>query len=450
MELLHHPTDIIAERYQIVDTLGQGGMGTTYEAIDLHNNQQVALKALSLRRLTDWKVLELFEREAKVLSQLNHPGIPQYLDYFQIDTAQDRQFYLVQELAQGQSLSSLVENGWHPRENEARQLAEQVLEILIYLQKFMPPVIHRDIGPRNLIRRDDGVVFLIDFGAVQDTYRYTLTAGSTVIGTYGYMAPEQFRGHAYPATDLYGLGATLLFLLTHQSPGDLPQHRLQIEFRSRVQISDDFADWLETMLEPVPEDRFLSATEALAALRGEQVARGSLVQKRRQPAGSRIIFKNTFQRFVVEIPASGFRFQNLSWLGFALLWSGFLFFWTAGAIAVGAHLFFPLFSIPFWIVGLGMVGGILFSVAGRTRLEIDRQYFRLQWKLLGLSRQIQGRTADIEGVKLSSHGGVNNQSAIACILVEGVRSHRFGSWLSQSEKEWLVEEIAAFLHKPLN
>ncbi|MFB2968393.1 serine/threonine protein kinase [Aerosakkonema sp. BLCC-F183] len=446
MELLHQPGDAIAQRYQIVDTLGQGGIGITYEAIDLHNNQRVALKELSLRRVSQWKVLELFEREAKILSHLNHPSIPRYLDYFQVDTPEDRRFYLVQELAEGRSLSSLVESGWRGKESEVRRLAVQVLETLTYLQEFAPPVIHRDIKPQNIIQREDGQIFLVDFGAVQDTYRQTMTGGSTVIGTYGYMAPEQFRGQAYPSTDLYGLGATLLFLLTHRSTADLPQHRLKIDFRSQVEISDEFADWLETMLEPIPEDRFSSAKDALANLRGEHTI---TVQKRRKPAGSRIVLQNTGQRLVVEIPPSGWQFQNISWLGFALIWSGFLFFWTAGAIAVGAYLFFPLLSIPFWIVGLGMLGGVLFSVAGRTRLEIDRQNFRLQRKLFGFRHEVKGQTEDIDRVDLCSNFEVNNKPVMACTIVEGVRTHRFGSWLAQSEKEWLREELTNFLGKKL-
>jgi hypothetical protein len=259
------------------------------------------------------------------------------------------------------------------------------------------------------------------------------------------MAPEQFRGQAYPATDLYGLGATLLFLLTHKSPADFPQHRLKIDFRSQVHTSAEFTDWLETMLEPAPEDRFPSAKAALAALQGDLP---TLVHHRRQPAGSRIMLKKTFGRLLVDIPPVGFRFDNLFWLGFALIWSGFLFFWTAGAILVGAQLFFPLFSIPFWIAGLGLISALLFSVAGRTRLEIDRQYFRLQWHLFGFRHQVQGRTEDIEGVQLaSSDREVNDKPVTICTLVEGVRNHRFGSWLTQSEKEWLVAEIAAFIGK---
>lgn len=83
--------------------------------------------------------------------------------------------------------------------------------------------------PHNLILSEEGKVFLVDFGAVQNTYYNTLMRGSTVVGTYGYMAPEQFQGKAQPQTDLYGLGATILYLLTHRSPAELPHDNLAID-----------------------------------------------------------------------------------------------------------------------------------------------------------------------------------------------------------------------------
>jgi ankyrin repeat protein len=107
---------------------------------------------------------------------------------------------------------------------------------------------------------------LVDFGSVQNVYHDTLLKRHTVAGTYGYMAPEQFRGAAVIASDLYGLGATILYVLTHRSPADLPQARLKLVFRDRVNISDRFADWLEKILEPEPVDRFASADIALNAL----------------------------------------------------------------------------------------------------------------------------------------------------------------------------------------
>jgi serine/threonine protein kinase len=257
---------IVRDRYQIIDILGRGGIGITYAAIDLQTKEKIALKAVSLQQLTDWKQVELLSREASVLAQLNHPAIPKYLNYFHIDSEDDRTFYIVQQLAPGKSLFQLVESGRRSNETKIKKIITQILDIFIYLHSLNPPVIHRDIKPHNLILGDDGKIFLVDFGAVQNTYYNTLMQGSTVVGTYGYMAPEQFKGKATPATDLYGLGATILYLLTHRSPNELPQDTLTINFRSSVNISEGFAIWLEKILQPDLEDRFSSAKEALNRL----------------------------------------------------------------------------------------------------------------------------------------------------------------------------------------
>jgi serine/threonine protein kinase len=254
--------------YRIVSILGEGNSGITYAGEDMsHPGVTIAIKVLSFQQTNDWKMWELCDREAKVLAQLQHRGIPRYLNSFHIDTEDDRRFYIVQELVPGKSLAAWVENGWHTNEAGVRQIAQQLLEILVYLQRLNPPVIHRDIKPQNIIRREDGSLSLVDFGAVRDTYYSTLMRGSTVVGTYGYMAPEQFQGKAVSATDLYGLGATLLFLLTHRSPTELPANGLAIDFRSHIQVSDSFANWLEKLLEPDANERFVSAQAALIALR---------------------------------------------------------------------------------------------------------------------------------------------------------------------------------------
>ncbi|MEG4393940.1 ankyrin repeat domain-containing protein [Microcoleus sp. BROC3] len=279
MDIVEQIPHNLVKHYQIKKLLGEGGSSTTYEAVDLQTHQRVALKALSLQKMNDWKVLELFEREANVLSKLNHPGIPRYLDYFYVDTPDNRCFYIIQELAEGQSLASLVENGWHASESEIQRIATQILEILVYLHSQTPPVIHRDIKPENIVFKSpinshqpkDLAVCLVDFGAVQNTYYNTLMRGSTVVGTYGYMAPEQFLGQAVPATDLYGLGATLLYLLTHRSPAELPTNILEKDFRSQIQISSAFADWLEKAIASDLENRFESAQEALESLRNPRI-----------------------------------------------------------------------------------------------------------------------------------------------------------------------------------
>ncbi len=259
----------LAGRYELMELLGTGGSGSTYRAIRSSDEAAFAIKMLSLRHLQDWKQLELFEREAEILAQLNHPQIPQYLEYFHIDTPSNRAFYLVQQLVPGKSLAAWVESGWHATEAEIKDVAQQLLAILQYLHQQSPPIIHRDIKPHNIIRNHDGQVFLVDFGSVQHVYQNTIMRGSTVAGTYGYMAPEQFRGSALPASDLYGLGATILYLLTHRSPADLPQERLKPSFRQHVNISQHFADWLDAMVEPAIEQRFPTAKIAAHKLQNE-------------------------------------------------------------------------------------------------------------------------------------------------------------------------------------
>ena len=302
MEKNHQQGEIIGARYSILYILGQGGIGITYAAEDLKTGEKVALKAVSLRRTDDLKVLELFEREARILAQVQHLAIPRYIDYFEVGKRRDRVFYLAQQLAEGQSLARLIENGWHPSATEVRWMANQILDILVYLQQLVPPVIHRDIKPQNIIRRDDGQLFLVDFGAVQDVYHQTITGGSTVVGTYGYMAPEQFRGKAVLATDLYGLGATIIYLLTSKSPTDLPQRKLKIDFRSHVRINKQFADWLERMIEPVAEDRFSTAKEALAVLRYEEPLSRPAVLKPRKVIDSPVTLKNQDNQLIIDIP----------------------------------------------------------------------------------------------------------------------------------------------------
>lgn len=456
METLHQPNDIIAQRYRIVAPLGQGAFGTTYEAEDLTNYQRVAIKVLSLSQLTDWKSLDLFEREARVLANLDHLAIPKYLDYFHEDTAQDHQFYLVQELVVGESLAALVKKGWHSNEAEVKQIASQVLEILDYLHRLSPSVIHRDIKPQNIIRRPDGKVFLVDFGAVQDNYRQTLIRGGTFVGTLGYMPPEQFRGQVFFASDLYALGATLLFLLTHRSPADLPQCRMKIDFRSRVQISPEFADWLEKMLEPAAEDRFKSASVALKALQtwrslpnlNKQPDKKQSLSTGRQPKGSRIILHKTSRRLVVTIPPRAWQTEDIQ----TNPWVGLIFFSSVAALCVCRFIavlittgqllsLIPLllFFSPFWLVGLYLLWHILYANAGSSYLEIDSSSFRLGWKCLCFSSQVQGQTADIVGIKRGSNHTLT--------IREKKHKHELAARVTPVEKDWLVAEVSDFLER---
>ena len=121
--------EVIEQKYQILDVLGRGGSGITYSAKVLERQSQavVAIKALPLQGLENWEPVERFEKEAEVLAKLDHPAIPKCLDHFYIDTPDDRIFCIVQEFAEGQSLTERVKQGWRVTEKEVRRIAEQVL-----------------------------------------------------------------------------------------------------------------------------------------------------------------------------------------------------------------------------------------------------------------------------------------------------------------------------------
>ncbi|MBG1244162.1 serine/threonine protein kinase [Nostoc sp. NZL] len=263
------PEQILQDRYQIQRQLGNNGIRQTWQALDLQasdgENSTVVVKLLAFGGTVQWDDLKLFEREAQILKQLNHPRIPRYIDYFCID---DRTlwFALIQEYIPGESLKDKLAVGKRFTEKRARKIAVEVLNILTYLHELNPGVLHRDIKPSNLIWGEDNRIYLVDFGAVQDkAAKEGVTF--TVVGTYGYAPMEQFGGRAVAASDLYALGATLIHLLTGTCPSDLPQQDLRLQFTDRVNLSPSFVSWLQKLIEPAPEQRFTSAREALNVLK---------------------------------------------------------------------------------------------------------------------------------------------------------------------------------------
>ncbi len=440
----HQPGDVINDRYEILASLGMGSMGTTYQGRDRVLGGAIAVKTLSLRQAGDWKLLELFEREARVLKTLSHPAIPQYIDYFHLDTPSDRQFYLVRELAEGVSLTEWIEQGGRADEDTVKAMAIQLLTVLDYLHRLTPPVIHRDIKPENVIRREDGQLYLVDFGSVQDIYRYTMSKSGTFVGTVGYMPLEQFRGEVFPSSDLYALGATLVYVLTRRSPDALPQKRMKLDIRPYLSTSPAFTRWLEHLLEPAIEDRFQTAQEALDAL---QWGYSDLPDHPHKPAGSRIVLHRSSDHLTLDLPPAGIKTGSTGIFVFAVFWVGFIAAWTIGAMSMGAPIFVGLFSIPFWLIGLGMLSTAFSGMFTRVRLSLDRQQFELEWRCLGFKRKAAGRTRDLITAEVSANPNIkiDDQPLVSCLLREGVYEHRFGYTLRPIEREWIVAEITEFL-----
>jgi serine/threonine protein kinase len=254
-------------RFVIDAELGSGGQAVTWRAHDATTGQEVALKQLAVRGSDGWKPIELFEREARVLRALEHPAIPRFIDAFEHTTSGGEVLlFLAQELVSGSSLAQQLRAGRRFDEATLVALAREILAVLAWLHGLTPPVVHRDLKPSNLLLRDDGRVALIDFGAAQERPVAGPAGGSTVVGTHGYMAPEQLMGRASPASDLFGLGTTLVHLASGHAPAELPTVGLRLAFRDVLSLDDALVDWLERLCAPDPTDRPESAEAALAEL----------------------------------------------------------------------------------------------------------------------------------------------------------------------------------------
>ncbi len=260
--------EVLQDRYEIVRVLGEGALGRTMLALDRQRGGAgVAIKELLPSRMKRWKDYDLFHRECRTLRSLSHPGIPTYYDDFVIEGAdgEPSRLFLVQEYVDGRELQEMLDDGHVFDEDAVRDIARQTLEILDYLHTLNPPVIHRDLKPANLMFMSTGRLKVIDFGAVREA----ITAdgiGSTIVGTFGYMPPEQYAGASQPATDLFAVGATCVQLLTGRPPGEQFEGLHKFNIPADLPVTLGFEKILLRLTEPEVNDRYQSAREVLRDL----------------------------------------------------------------------------------------------------------------------------------------------------------------------------------------
>lgn len=270
---------LIGGRYHLVSTLGEGDFGRTYLAEDTHRFQEWCVLKAFVPQLADaialQKAQQLFEQEAGVLYQLNHPQIPRFRELLRVQAGGQGRLFLVQDYIEGPTYGELLDNrrhqGGHFTEAEVMQLLHQLLPVLDYIHSV--GVIHRDITPDNVISRNlDGLPVLIDFGGVKyiATWVEQQVGGTPppLMGTGGYAPPEQMtQGTVGPTSDLYGLAVTALVLLTGNDPNTLYDHqRQQWRWQERVTLSRRLTGVLTQMLAVDPRDRYPSALAVLEAL----------------------------------------------------------------------------------------------------------------------------------------------------------------------------------------
>ena len=295
-------------RYVIERQLRKHAGRQTLLARDLVTQELAIIKLLTFGSDFEWQDLKLFAREAQILQELSHPAIPRYLDYFELNLPELKGFALVQTYIPAKSLEEHLQRGRTFSEIEVKQIARALLEVLIYLHERLPPVIHRDLKVSNVLLGDRsgenvGQVYLVDFGSVK-TAVLQQDGSITVVGTYGYMPPEQFGGRAVPASDLYSLGATLIHLATGSHPADLLQDEMKIQFEQLVNLSPAFLDWLKWLIEPSLKHRLASAREALQALDILSQQHFPLVVF--QPENSKIQYVKQKEQLEITIPPAGF------------------------------------------------------------------------------------------------------------------------------------------------
>ncbi|MGI8501238.1 MAG: serine/threonine protein kinase [Hassallia sp.] len=459
--------DRFASRYQIQQQLGKKAGRRSLLARDLQTQELVVIKLLSFNSDFEWDDLKLFEREAETLKSLSNACIPRYLDYFEVNSPSIKGFALVQSYIPAQTLEQYLNSGRSFTETEVKEIAKELLSILIYLHGLHPSVIHRDIKPSNILLGDAyggrsqrtgnsvGLVYLVDFGSVQTVAKESGTR--TVVGTYGYMPPEQFGDRALDASDLYSLGATLIYLVTGLHPADLPQKDFRISFEHLTNLSPAFTNWLRWMTEPSLEKRLSSASVALAAL-DDSLPRITTLAK---PGGSKIQLTKDRDSLLILIPPAGFQSSMVFTSLFAIAWNSFIFFWTTAALAAPfpVNIIFSLFSLPFWGAGFHLASLLLFPLFKTTGLRLTKQQIALTTKIFGFQFYHRSSlTQDITKLVYTLHDFTNfegNRFQVPAQLEiwAGVQKYEIsiknGIVKSEVELEWLAHELSDWLNIPI-
>ncbi len=274
---------LVRNRYRVTKSLGQGGFGATFVAIDVSLPGEPICVIKQLRPSNNHEKFlrmarELFEREARTLGKIgNHPQIPRLLDFFE----ERRNFYLVQEYVSGHTIHQEVKQMGLFKEEKIRDFLIEILPVITYIHSQQ--VIHRDIKPANILRREqDGKLVLIDFGAVKN-YVAQMESPEGVeqnantafaVGTSGYAPPEQLAMRPIFASDLYALGVTCVYLMTGKSPKDIEYNPAtgEMMWQKHVQLGKQMTQVLAKMLEVSVRYRYQSVEEVQRALASNTVA----------------------------------------------------------------------------------------------------------------------------------------------------------------------------------
>jgi len=260
-----------ARRFEIIEQIGKGGMGTVYKAFDNKIKEMVALKLLKPEIASDLEIIERFRNELKLARQVSHRHVCRMYDLGE----EGLSIFISMEYVPGEDLKSFIHRSGHLNEAKAIGLARQILEGLAEAHRL--GVIHRDLKPQNIMIDRDGNAKIMDFGIARSLHTKGVTGTGVIIGTPEYMAPEQAEGHGIDhRVDIYALGAILFEMVTGRVPFE-GQTPLSIVLKHRsepptdpqtlnAQISPELSRVILRCLEKSPDRRYPSAAEALEAV----------------------------------------------------------------------------------------------------------------------------------------------------------------------------------------
>jgi serine/threonine protein kinase len=383
------PQSVLRQRYRIIKQVGHWGMGTgmgtVYQAIDtLMAGRQVAIKEMNPSALSKEQAaqtLPFFHQEAIILSSLSHPHLPRIHETF----SEHERIYLVIDYIEGKTLYELLREGqWQPLPvTQVLQYAFQLCDVLAYLHQQIPPIIFRNIKPTHIMLAQRGQIFLINFHIAR-FFKDGQQHDTAFLGTRGYAPPEQYGiFQTNPRTDIYGMGATLHFCLTGQSP-----HHAAGRFafspieQSNSQVPLCLAQLIQRMLAVDEHLRPQNMLEVKQALMGIVSTRGpkyvhdgvsitSLQQEQAPQFQNKTGMLQTIplQTFMKERADKGVKifFTNI-----LLLVSGLIFMGVI--VAIGLLAPYPLFKIVAFVAIVIAFSHILSMLVRRIRGTKDELY----------------------------------------------------------------------------
>jgi len=232
------------DRYVILKVLGEGGMGRVYLAKDTKMDYVIVIKEMLPYFMSPAEkeyIEKRFKEEAKLLFRLDYHGLPKVIDFFS-----DRgNLYIVMQYVEGSDLQKVAEKRPNKRIaiDECLEWMDEILDIMGYLHSQNPPIIHRDIKPRNIMLNNRGEIYLVDFGLARTIGMHTRTG--TSVGTYGYSSPEHYSGKFELSSDIFSIGATFHHLLS----GDDPQNRDTFDYPPLKKYIKDFPQKLQEIFD---------------------------------------------------------------------------------------------------------------------------------------------------------------------------------------------------------